>query len=224
MNYQGFQIIDDFGNIQIMDEAYDLTWSKYHTLSSEQIDISGDFLVIDPNNGSSIEFRPYFFAFTGGGDEASAGSNPNQLQRFYGSGKVHEFSYAMTGNRSNYGFEVFDEVGSVVFSSSFRSIDVLGEYITNNVDTEMQKNGNRLITKVFVGGGDIGISLLAVPLTARKNNKGNWDAYTISVHREGQYIAVYEKMTYTDWIPSFLGFRYDNYRGLHFLILSLKEV
>lgn len=222
MEYRGFEIIDDAGNVQVMDEAYDLTWQKAHSLSGDG-DFSADLLAIEPAQGQKIEVVPLIWNGGASTGELVADHNPNQIERFRGVGRVHEFSFDLTGPRKNFGLEVFDAEGNTTFTTNLLSIDIKLSYSTGDYRKTMADNGGEYITKQFVGSGAVGVVVLGHPHTLKENSRGHLDAYTVSFTREGQYIVAREAKTYDTWMPvGFLSFKYRSFLGLRFLIVDLK--
>lgn len=222
MDYQGFQITDDFGNVQVMDEAYDLTWQKAHTLNGDG-DFSADLLAIEPAQGQKIEVIPLIWPGGATNTPPVTDNNPEQIESFRGVGRVHEFSFNLTGPRKNFGLEVFDAEGNTTFTTNLLSIDIKLSYSTGNYRQSMEENGGQYITKQYVGDGAVGVVVLGHPHTLKANSRGHMDAYTVSFAREGQYIVAREAKTYDTWMPvGFLSFKYQSFLGLRFLIVDLK--
>ncbi|WP_296201979.1 hypothetical protein [Psychrobacter sp. UBA3962] len=220
-DYHGFQVLSERGDVQLSDKAYDITWQNATELKGEG-EFSGDFIAVEPRDGET--FYPFPLKLRIGGwsdDTVFADINPDKIQMYKGSGRVHFFGYTTTPPvGENFGLQVFNENKELTFSSGMLSLDILEVVEVDDV----RINTNSVISRHFVGDRKVAIVPLGNPfLMVREGDKyDHFDVWSASFSREGQYIVTKYIKSRESYIPSFIGFRYTSRSSLQFLIIDLK--
>lgn len=136
---QGFEVINDKGEVQVTSEAPLLTFDSSY-------DISGI---------TNVPAKIIALAPTMGGDRVNwSWGFQKDYSTFVGQGYAFTFDYGMPPESiANYGIEVFDAAGNLTFSSGQRAMRIIEQ--VNISDVRTGGNLDRIWSTPLAGGGQM---------------------------------------------------------------------
>lgn len=161
---QGFEIINDKGEVQVTSEAPLLTFDSSYDISGKT-DVPAKIIALAPNMGGKRVNWSWGFK--------------KDYSTFVGQGHAFTFDYGLPPeSTANYGIEVFDAAGNLTFSSGQRAMRIVEQ--VNIPDVRSRGNLDRIWSTPLGGGGQ----MLAILFNKQAIWQSGSRAMTVGVYRD----------------------------------------